>query len=243
MPILRDCAIWFAGYDLTATADEVSIDSSFATVPVTTFGSSGNVVNVAGLEDASVSVMTFLDTTLTDAVFSNERGGLTDLLTAVAFPTNGTPTAGDTCYAIRAQLKNDPIMMKVGDAARINANFAASQSEGLMQGKVLAPSTAVTATGNGTAVQLGAQSSTQTVYFGLHVLAVSGNRTITAKLQSSSASNFASSTDRVTLSSINAIGSGFGSSSTATTDTWWRVAYTIGGSSGSLTFAAFAAIA
>ena len=37
MPILRDCAIWYGGYDLTSAANEVSIDSSFTTVPVTTF--------------------------------------------------------------------------------------------------------------------------------------------------------------------------------------------------------------
>lgn len=243
MPILRDCAIWYGGNDLTATADEVSFDSSFATVNVTTFGSSGNVTNVAGLEDAQMSVMTFLDTTLTDAVFSTNRGGVSDLLTAVAFPTGGTVTAGDTCYAIRAQLKNDPIMLKVGDAARINANFAASQVEGLLQGMVLAPSAAVTASGDGSAVQLGAQSSGQIAYFGVHVFSVSGNRTITPVLQSAAASNFSSSTDRVTLSSINSAGSSFGSSSTATTDTYWRASYTIGGSSGSITFAAFAAIA
>lgn len=243
MPILRDCAIWYGGFDLTSTADEVSLESSFATVPVTTFGDSGNVKNVGGLEDASASVMTFLDPGLSETAFTNNRGGVTELLTFVAFPTSGTVTAGDRTYSLRAQLKNDPVMMKVGDAARINANFAASQVEGVLGGMVLAPSTAVTASGNGSAVQLGAQSSGQTVYFGVHVLAVSGNRTITAKLQSAPASNFSSPTDRVTLSSINAIGSGFGSSTTATTDAYWRVAYTIGGSSGSLTFAAFAAIA
>jgi len=242
VPILRDTAIWYGGYDLTSTADEVSIDSSFNAVPVTTFADSGNVKNIAGLEDAQVSVMTFLDTSISEAAFSANRGGVTELLTAVAFPTGGTVTAGDRTYSIRAQLKSDPISMKVGEAARINAMFDASQVEGLMQGMVLAPSTTVTASGNGSAVQVGAQSAGQTVYFGLHVLAVSGNRTITAKLQSASSSGFGSPNDRVSLSSINAIGSGFGSSTTATTDTYWRVAYTIGGSSGSLTFAAFAAI-
>lgn len=243
MPILRDCAIWYGGYDLTSTASEVSLESSFATVPVTTFGDSGNVKNIAGLEDAQVSVMTFLDTSVTDPAVWAERGGAIELLTMVAFPTGGTVTAGDRTYSVRGLLKSEKQMMKIGDAAKLDAQLMGAQPEGVMGGMVLSPSTAVTASGNGSAVQLGAQAAGQTVYFGIHVLAVSGNRTITAKLQSASSSGFGTPNDRVTLSSINAIGSGFGSSTTATTDTYWRVSYTIGGSSGSLTFAAFAAIA
>ena len=40
MPILRDCVIYYGGVDLTATANEFSVDSSFADLDVTTFGSS-----------------------------------------------------------------------------------------------------------------------------------------------------------------------------------------------------------
>ena len=242
MPIIRDCAIWYGGYDLTSTANEVSIDSSFATVPVTTFADSGNVKNIAGIEDATVNVMTFLDPAISEPAITANRGGTIELLTACAFPTGGTVTAGDRVYAIRGLLKNFKDPMKVGDAARIDATLEAAQAEGLLAGMVLSPSTAVSASGTGTSVSLGAQAAGQTAYFGIHVLAVSGNRTITAKLQSASSSGFGTPNDRVTLSSISAIGSGFGTSTTATTDANWRVSYTIGGSSGSLTFAAFAAI-
>ena len=242
MPILRDCAIWYGGYDLTSAANEVSIDSSFTTVPVTTFADSGNVKNIAGIEDATVSVMTFLEPAISEPAITSNRGGVVELFTACAFPTAGTVTAGDRTYSLRGLLKSYKEPMKVGDAARIDANLEAAQAEGLMMGMVLSPSTAVTATGTGTSVTLGAQTATQTAYFGIHVLAVSGNRTITAKLQSAPTSGFASPTDRVTLGAISAIGSGFGSSTTATTDANWRVSYTIGGSTGSLTFAAFAAI-
>ena len=242
MPIIRDCAIWYGGYDLTSAANEVSIDSSFATLPVTTFADSGNVKNIAGLEDATVNVMTFLEPAISEPAITANRGGTIELLTACAFPTGGTVTAGDRVYAIRGLLKSFKDPMKVGDVARIDANLEAAQAEGLMMGMVLSPSTAVSASGSGTSVSLGAQSATQTAYFGIHVLAVSGNRTITAKLQSASSSGFGTPNDRVTLGSISAIGSGFGTSTTATTDANWRISYTIGGSSGSLTFAAFAAI-
>lgn len=242
MPILRDCAIWYGGYDLTSAANEVSIDSSFTTIPVTTFADSGNVKNIAGIEDATVNVMTFLEPAISEPAITSNRGGVIDLFTACAFPTGGTVTAGDRVYAIRGLLKSYKEPMKVGDAARIDATLEAAQAEGLMQGMVLAPSTTVSASGNGTSVSLGAQAAGTTVYFGVHVFAVSGNRTITAKLQSASSSGFGTPNDRVTLGSISAVGDAFGSSTTATTDANWRISYTIGGSSGSLTFAAFAAI-
>lgn len=242
MPILRDCAIWYGGFDLTSAANEVNIDSSFATVPVTTFADSGNVKNVAGLEDATVNVMTFLEPAISEPAITGNRGGAIELFTACAFPTGGTVTAGDRVYAMRGLLKSFKDPLKVGDAARIDATLQQAQAEGLLAGMVLSPSTAVTSSGTGTSVSLGAQSATQTAYFGVHVLAATGNRTITAKLQSASSSGFGSPNDRVTLGSISAIGSGFGTSTTATTDANWRVSYTIGGSTGSLTFAAFAAI-
>jgi hypothetical protein len=242
VPILRDCAIWYGGFDLTSAANEVNIDSSFATVPVTTFADSGNVKNVAGLEDATVNVMTFLEPAISEPAITGNRGGAIELFTACAFPTGGTVTAGDRVYAMRGLLKSFKDPLKVGDAARIDATLQQAQAEGLLAGMVLSPSTAVTSSGTGTSVSLGAQSATQTAYFGVHVLAATGNRTITAKLQSASSSGFGSPNDRVTLGSISAIGSGFGTSTTATTDANWRVSYTIGGSTGSLTFAAFAAI-
>ena len=242
MPILRDCAVWYGGFDLTSTANQVEINSSFTTVPVTTFADSGNVKNVAGLEDASISVMTFLDNSISEPAITNNRGGAIELITMVSFPTGGTVTAGDRTYSARGLLKSSKVPMKVGDAARIEASLESAQPEGVIAGMVLAPSTTVSSSGTSSIVNMGAQTSPQIAYFGIHVLSVSGNRTITAKLQSASSSGFGTANDRVTLGAISAAGSGFGSSSTATTDAYWRASYTIGGSSGSLTFAAFAAI-
>lgn len=242
MPVLKDCNIWFGGYDLTSVANELSIEVMTADVDVTTFGAGGTHQRIGGLEDSNISLMTFLDTSISEPAFFADRGGVVELVCAVAFPTGGTVTAGDRGYAARAMLKTISDPMKVGDAAKINATLSGAQPEGVMQAMVLAPKASISATTNGSVVNMGAQTSPASVYLGVHVFSVSGDRTVTFKLQSAAASGFSSPTDRVTLGSMSAVGSSFGSSSTATTNAYWRVVATLGGTSGSVSFAAFAAI-
>jgi hypothetical protein len=242
MPVLKDCNIWFGGYDLTSVANELSIEVMTADVDVTTFGAGGTHQRIGGLEDSNISLMTFLDTSISEPAFFADRGGVVELVCAVAFPTGGTVTAGDRGYAARAMLKTISDPMKVGDAAKINATLSGAQPEGVMQAMVLAPKASISATTNGSVVNMGAQTSPASVYLGVHVFSVSGDRTVTFKLQSAAASGFSSPTDRVTLSSMSAVGSSFGSSTTATTNAYWRVVATLGGTTGSVSFAAFAAI-
>lgn len=241
MPILRDVVIHYAGTDLTATANEVSLDSSYADLNVTTFGSSGNQERIAGLEDATASVMTFGDPGIAETVFANQTGAV-ELLTVTQFPTAGTATVGDRIYAMRGLLTSTKQPLKVGDTSKLDATMPQARGEGLLAGQLLAPKATISATTNGTAVNLGAQTAPAVAYFGVHVFSLTGDRTITLKLQSATASGFSSPTDRVSLSAITAAGSGFGSSTTATTNAWWRVVATLGGTTGSVSFAAFAAI-
>jgi hypothetical protein len=241
VPILRDCVIHYGGVDLTATANEFGIDSSFSDLDVTTFGSAGNHERIAGLEDATASVMTFGDPAIVEPALSTKPGTV-ELLTAVQFPTGGVATAGDRTYSMRGLLTSTKQPLKVGDVSKLDATMPAAQAEGLLAGQLLAPKASISATTNGTAVNLGAVSTGQLAYFGIHVFSLTGDRTVTLKLQSATSSGFSSPSDRVTLSTITAAGSGFGSSNTTTAHAWWRVVATLGGTTGSVTFAAFAAI-
>lgn len=241
MPILRDCVIHYGGTDLTATANEFSVDVSFADIDVTTFGSAGDRNRIAGLEDATASVMTFGDPGIVEPVLISKPGTV-ELLTAVQFPTGGAATAGDRVYAMRGLLTATKQPMKVGDASKIDATMPEAQAEGLLAGQLLAPKATISATTNGTAVNLGAVATGKIAYLGVHVFALTGDRTVTFKLQSATSSGFSSPADRVTLSTITTASSGFGSSNATTTNAWWRVVATLGGTTGSVTFAAFAAI-
>lgn len=242
MPILRDVVIHYAGTDLTATANEVSLDASFADLDVTTFGSSGNHERIAGIGDATASVMTFGDPAIVEPIFSTKPGTV-ELLTVTQFPTSGTATAGDRIYAMRGLLTSTKQPLKVGDVSKLDATMPEAQAEGLLAGQLLAPKQTISVTTTTSPVFFtGGVTTGQVTYFGVHVFSVSGDRTVTFKLQSASGTGFATPVDRVTLGTISAAGSGFGSSSTATGHQYWRVVATLGGTTGSVSFAAFAAI-
>lgn len=94
-------------------------------------------------------------------------------------------------------------------------------------GKVLwAPATVVTATGNGTAVQLGAVTATQYIWAAIAVIAkdpASGSSCVVA-LQSASDAIFTTPTTRVTFTSFDAITSEAAAPvAGAITDTYWRM--------------------
>jgi hypothetical protein len=243
VPILRDCVIYYGDADLTATANEFSVDASAADLDVTTFGSAGERERIAGIEDATASVMTFGDPAIVEPEFST-RTGTVELLTVVQFPTGGVATAGDRVYALRGLLTATKQPLKVGDVSKLDATMTTSQPEGLLAGTLVTPKTTYSASGSTTSVTLGAQTAPKIAYFGVHIFSVTGDRTLTIRLQSCTASLFSSGTvtTRVTLPTVSTIGSQFGSSTTATTDPYWRANYILGGTTGSVSFAAFAAI-
>ena len=93
--------------------------------------------------------------------------------------------------------------------------------------------TARTSSGTGTAWQVGALSSSQRLYAGLHVISASGTTpTLAVKVQSDTV-GFGSATDRITFSTATDVANReqFSSVAGAITDDYWRVSYTIGGSS------------
>lgn len=94
------------------------------------------------------------------------------------------------------------------------------------------------ATANGTAVQAGAAVAGQRIYAALHVTAVSGtNPTLDVKVQSDDGSGFLSATDRITFAQGTEKTSEFKTLDGPVTDDWWRIAFTIGGTTPSFTFA------
>ena len=115
------------------------------------------------------------------------------------------------------------------------APFSISKSQSsdiVVQGKVEIDGD-LTASGNSTGVQLGAVGATEKCYVAIHCYAVSGTSTptVTFKLQSDDNASFTSPTDRITFTDITAIGSDFQSVAGAITDDYWRLNYTISGTS------------
>jgi hypothetical protein len=114
-----------------------------------------------------------------------------------------------------------------------------------VRGQILHPQgTARTTTGVGTGVQLGAVTSAQRLYACLHVLSIAGTSTptITVKIQSSVDNSWATPTDQVTFTAATAVTGQASSVLGPVTDTWWRAAWTIAGTTPSFLFAVSAGV-
>ncbi len=208
----------------------------------TTFASNGWNERIGGLFDMQAALEGFWDATdLTkpdDTLFAN-LGAAGTALTVV--PTAGT--VGSLAYLAKVlQVDYKPagqVGQLLGWTASVKGNTAVAR------GQILHPQgTARTATGNGTAVQVGAVLVTQRMYANLHVLSVAGTTpSITVALQSNVDNTFGSPTTRLTFAADTALDGQSLNVLGPITDTWWRATWTISGTTPSFLFAVSAGVA
>jgi len=107
------------------------------------------------------------------------------------------------------------------------------RGEKVIHGEILVtPGTTRTSSGTSAVNNLGAVSSTQSIYSALHVITVAGSSpTLDVVVKSDSGSGFSSPTSQITHTQATAITSELKSKAGAVTDAYWRVDFTIGGSS------------
>ncbi len=155
----------------------------------------------------------------------------------------GSADGSVTYFGRTLATQYQPIGGAAGELAM--AALTAQTSTGpLIRGRRIHPtSVARSATGNGTAYQLGALSSTQTLYVALHVLDRTGTASMTLSIQSDDNSGMTSATNRITsFTAATARSYQWASVAGAVTDDWWRCVYTITGT-GTITFGVSAGIA
>lgn len=221
--ILQDQSVYMGGYDLTGRSNALALDYSADLQDCTVLGDTTHK-RLAGLKTAAVQVAGFMDIDDAD-LFQFSQLGVTD--TPFSFGAQGD-AEGSVAYTMMAAEADYKIGAAVGDILPFDAG---AQSSGqLIRGSILLNSKGapLTATGNGTGQQLGAVSATQRMYASLHVLGA-GTGSVTAKLQSAAASNFAGATDRITFTAATDISAEHKYVAGAITDTWWRIVYTISG--------------
>lgn len=145
---------------------------------------------------------------------------------------------GDLAWITNALRSNYKLMGAAGDVAPWDAQ--ASGTTPLIRGTVMhEPGTARTTTGNGSGVQLGAVSSSQKLYAAWHLYSVAGTSPqIGLVVKSSVDDTFAAPTTRITFTDMSAVGGQFMSVAGPITDTWWKVNWTISGTSPSFLFIA-----
>jgi hypothetical protein len=218
------------GIRLSDYASQIEAGVDVTTFDATVFGSGsftetgaalrGLVVNIGGMNDFSA-----LETLLA-AEFASAA--------VVTIAPTGE-TAGNVAM-IGYGLVNAWRMVNgtVGAPSTIQVPMTAVGGGRPLQGLVTrATTTAVTATATTTAVNVGAAATGAWASF--HVLAVSGTLpTITAQLQSSTSSGGSFTARGSASASRSAVGGDWVVGAT-TTDTWWRLSLTVGGTNPSFT--------
>lgn len=232
--VLEDCKLYLAGYDFSGDVNQMTLTYEAEIKDNTTFGSGGAREKLPGLKNCTLEGSGFWDNASgngdQDDVMFDEVGTSEEVVTVC--PTTGAD--GEIAFTFKSLLASYAPGEAIGEVLAFTVN--AEGHDVLVRGTIMSAG-AKTATGNGTARQLGAVGATQKLYATLHVLAASGTSpTLDVVIQSDDASGFVSPTSRITFTRATAIGSQWATPvSGAITDDWWRVALTIGGTSPSFT--------
>lgn len=244
--ILQGARIFAGGCDLTAMTNKVELGAEFEEKDVTTFGSvdANNQIwkeVLAGLGSASVQASGFWEAGDLSKVDDSMWTSLGGNAPWTICPT--TANAGDLAYLITAMESSYAVGGAPGDVAPYQA--AAASSWPVARGKVLDGTLpARTATGTGTVAQLGAVPAGDYLYANLHVVSVAGTTpSITVAVQSAPTVGFAAPVTRLTFNPAIALGPGQSLRVAGPiTDQYWRISFTVAGTTPSFLLLASAGI-
>ena len=210
--VFDDATILWGPHSFEDYANQVSISFSKDAPESTNFASGGDKEFEAGQSDTQASMEGFWDTTDPATKDADLFTGLANAPFTV-FKTNPL-AAGDLGYSVRGDRSSyKPGMGSVGDIAKIMAELFANQRA--LRVTCLATSASVSATGNGSGINLGNVAAGQSVY---------------GVLQSNTSDTWPG-TDRVTFIQETSATSRYQVLSTAgaITAPWWRAKWTYGG--------------
>lgn len=224
--VVKQGVVCLGGYDLTGDTNAIAASYGAQALDGTVLGD--NTRNYGGgLKTTKFVNKGFWDATADAGIFDDIS--LTDVLTF------GFGSAeGDVVFFQQAMAAQYQTGDQVGKY--LPFSLTAEAAGDLIRGTLAANKTGITTTGSGTSFQLGAVSSSQKVYAALHVTDIQGTGTPTLAAILQSSPDGTSWTDRITFTDATAIGAQFDSLAGAITDTYWRITYTITGTTPSFDF-------
>ena len=238
----QNMSILEGGVELAGHGKSVNLQTEVSPLETTALDTSGWVTLIGGLKSGTVDFQ-FMQDLDTDAAIDSSfwsSFGATGTVRSICTVADD----GSAAYLMRGiNLSYSPIQGNPGELAT-GAVSGATNTGPVVRGKLLHPSsTARTSSSTGTGRQLGAVASGKSMYAALHVISASGTSpTLDVILQSDDNSGFTTPTSRVTFTQATATGAEWGSVAGAVTDDYWRISYTIGGTSPSFAFAVTAGI-
>lgn len=242
--VLLNVRLFAGGADLTGASNKVEVTAEVEEKDATNYASGGFKEVLGGIASSGITAEGLWEagdaSKVDDAVWA-QLGGVGPWTVP---PDSPSAAVGDLAYFTNALASS----YKLGDAVGEIAPWtgAAKGSWPVVRGQIAhPPGTARTSTGTGTGVQLGAVATGKRLYAALHVLSATGTTpSITARVESDTTNAFAAPTTRLTFTAATAPGGQIiRTGGTAITDTWYRLAWTISGTSPSFLLAAAVGIA
>ena len=230
--VLRDQKLWFGGRDLTGVMNSLGLDYGADAVEDTTFGQQTHTFQ-GGLKSVAASHQGFFDAAAYEADLFDNVG-----VDGVPMSYSG-PDAAEGAVAFTFQSMESQYAPGGSVGEMMGFSLAAAAAGDLIRGTLGANRSAASSSGNSAAFQLGAVGAAQKLYGVLHVTEVAGTLpTLDVTIESDDASGFASPTTRITFAQKTARGYEWATPiDGAIADDWWRVAWTIGGTTPAFTFA------
>ncbi len=239
--ILKNVRLYCGGVDLTGASNKIDAAAEVEERDTTTWASYDPTTDrvwkevQGGTASAKITASGFWPATdplaVDDALFA-ALGGLSSWS---ALPSGAT--VGDLAWLTYAHEGQYQFLGAQGEIAPWSAIW--SSSAPLARGIVAhPPGTARTVTGVGAAVQHVAVPADRELLCALHVLSVAGTATptLTVAVESDDAAGMATPTTRATFTPATAPGGQLRRVAGANTDTWYRVTWTITGTTPSFLF-------
>lgn len=240
--ILFNTRIFAGGVDLTSVSNQVAVEATVEKRDVTPFGGDGWKEYKGGIKSGSFKAQGFWEAGGTDKVddYQWSKLGLAGPW-SVYDSTDLSPAAsagvGTSCYFTDGLHSSYKIFDKVGEVAPWSGDVESTWP--VVRGVSMhPPGTARIATGVAPGVEKGPIPAGQGLYAALHVLSVAGTASpsITVKVESDIDDSWASSIDQITFTPATARGGEIKRSLGPITDNWYRVSWTITGTSPSFLF-------
>ena len=251
----QDVSLLFGATEIATQAKTFQLDASAEVLDTTALSTTGWSESIGGKKTVTLTFGLMADFTATvtegagsvypqkvrsDYIVTASAQALEARSIVLGSADGSTAYLGDSLTTSFTPVEGEP-----GGLAM--AQLAAVYSGKVARGVLLHPGSASrTSSGTGTGRQLGAVSATQKMYAALHVLHAAGasaDQSLTVIVQSDDNSGFTSPTTRISFTAATTVSEQFSSVDGAVTDDYWRVSYTVSGTSPTFKFAVTAGIA
>lgn len=225
--VLSDVGLWLGKLDLRGVTNQIAAEMQRNLPDATTFGDlwQGTALGGKGLDvEYSGYFDPAVDAGLHDAVPSG----------AVLTVAPDGIAAGDPAYAFECETGSLRRSGQWGELFRYEMSAQGMKAARPIRGRLALVDAEVDANGGGSALELGALGSGAHIFAAVHILAAEGTTPgITFRVESDNASSFGSPTTRGTFQAMSAAGSQWLTpiAGPIATDTWWRIAWTLSGTS------------